>query len=146
MSRAAPPVEANAVPGPVRDRGDTMLMTTILVTFLLLGAFALVSASQAWGARRDVQATAQAAARAAVQVSPSEVRGGAVVIDPWLASQRAADVAAASDYTSSVSVSGITVTVTVTAPVAYNFNAPGFPNSLTATATATIQRGVLEGT
>lgn len=129
----------------VRDRGDTMLMTTILVTGLLLGAFALVSASQAWGHRRDVQATAQAAARAAVQVSPVEVRSGEVVIDPWLASQRAADVATAAGYSSSVAVAGDTVTVTVTGDVSYNFESPGFPSSMTATATATIQRGVLTG-
>ena len=129
----------------MRDRGDTMLMTTILVTGLLIGALALVSAGQAWGARRDVQAAAQASARAAVQVSAFEVRGGEVVIDPWLASQRAADVATASGYTSSVEITGDSVTVTVTGPVAYNFEAPGFPDSITATATATIQRGVLTG-
>src|SRR5829696_206663 len=94
----------------VRDRGDTMLMTTILVAFLMVGALALISASQAWGARRDVQATAQAAARAAVQVSPSEVRGGSVTIDPGLASARASEVASASGYSVSVSVNGTTAT------------------------------------
>lgn len=129
----------------VRDRGDTMLMTTILVTGLLIGTFALVSAGQAWGARRDVQAAAQASARAAVQVSAFEVRGGEVAIDPWLASQRAAEVAAASGYTSSVEITDTSVTVSVTGPVSYNFAAPGFPDSITATATATIQRGVLTG-
>lgn len=131
--------------GPLGDRGDTMLMTAILVTFLMIGAFALISAGQQWGARRDVQAAAQAAARAAVQVTAAEVRGGEVVIDPWLASQRAADVAAASGYTSAVAVSGTSVAVTLTGSVSYNYDAPGFPDSLTATATATIQRGVLAG-
>lgn len=128
-----------------RDRGDTMLMTTILVTFLMLGAFALIAASQSWGARRDVQAAAQAAARAAVQVSPDEVRGGRVEIDPYLAAQRAESVASASGYASAVSVSGLSVTVTVTGDVTYSFEAPGFPPSLTATATATVQRGIFAG-
>lgn len=129
----------------VRDRGDTMLMTTVLVAFLMIGAFALISASQAWGARRDVQATAQAAARAAVQVSPSEVRGGSVAIDPGLASARASEVAAASGYTVSVSVSGTSATATVTGSVDYAFGGPGFPGSMTATATAQVQRGVYSG-
>jgi predicted small secreted protein len=122
-----------------------MLMTTILVTFLMLGSFALVSANQSWGARRDVQATAQAAARAAVQVSADEVRGGRVEVDPILAGQRAASVAAASGYSSAVSVSGLTVTVTVTGAVSYSFDAPSFPSSMTATATAMVQRGIFTG-
>lgn len=129
----------------LRDRGDTMLMTTIFVTFLMLGAFALISASQAWGARRDVQATAQAAARAAVQVTPAEVRGGLVVLDPALAGARASEVAAASGYSASVSVSGVSVTATVSGPVSYSFSAPGFPGSMSASATATVQRGVDSG-
>lgn len=130
---------------PVRDRGDTMLMTTILVAFLMVAAFALVSASQAWGARRDVQATAQAAARAAVQVTDAEVRGGGVRIDPALAAQRASDVATASGYVVSVTVTGTTATATVTAPVTYAFPTPGFADSMTATASADVQRGVFAG-
>lgn len=129
----------------VRDRGDTMLMTTILVGFLMVGAFALISAGQAWGGRRDVQATAQAAARAAVQVSQSEVRGGTVTIDPGLASARAAEVAAASGYSVSVRVSGTSATATVTGSVDYAFGGTGFPGSMTATATAQVQRGVYSG-
>ena len=129
----------------LRDRGDTMLMTTVLVAFLMVGAFALVSAGQAWGARRDVQATAQAAARAAVQVSPSEVRGGSVSIDPGLASARAAEVASASGYTVSISVTGTSATATVSGSVSYAFGGPGFPDSMTATATAQVQRGVFSG-
>jgi Flp pilus assembly protein TadG len=130
---------------PVRDRGDTMLMTTVLVGFLMIGAFALISAGQAWGARRDVQATAQAAARAAVQVSPSEVRGGSVAIDRGLASARAAEVASASGYSVSVSVTGTSATATVTRSVSYAFGGPGFPDSMTASATAQVQRGVFSG-
>lgn len=129
----------------VRDRGDTMLMTTVLVGFLMVGAFALISAGQAWGARRDVQASAQAAARAAVQVSPSEVRGGSVAIDPGLAAARASEVAAASGYSVAVSVSGTSATATVTGAVDYAFGGAGFPGSMTATATAQVQRGVYAG-
>lgn len=129
----------------VRDRGDTMLVTTILVTFLMVAAFALVCSGQQWTARREAQGIAQAAARAAVQVSPTEVRGGQVIIDPALAAVRAGDVAAASGYTSAVSVQGTSATVTVNGAVSYSFASPGFPDSVTATATATVQRGVLDG-
>ncbi len=129
----------------VRDRGDTMLMTVILVTFLMLGAFALISGSQQWSARRDVQAAASAAARASVQVSGAEVRGGSVQIDPGAAQLRASQVCAASGYTCVVSVSATTAAVTLTGPVDYSFNTPGFPTSLTATATANVQRGVESG-
>lgn len=128
-----------------RDRGDTMLMTTILVTFLMLGSFALVAGSQQWSARRDVQAAATAAARAGVQVSAGEVRGGRVVIDPAAAEARARQVTGASGYLSTIRVSGISVTVTVTGPVDYSFEAPGFASTMTATATATVQRGVAAG-
>jgi Flp pilus assembly protein TadG len=136
--------EARQVDPPIRDRGDTMLMTTVLVVFLMIGAFALISAGEAWATRRDVQATAQAAARAAVQVSAEEVRGG-VAIDPGMASARAAEVASASGYVASVSVSGTSVTATVTGAVEYAFGGAGFPSSMTATATATVERGVFAG-
>lgn len=129
----------------VRDRGDTMLMTVILVTFLMLGAFALISGSQQWSARRDVQAVASAAARASVQVSGAEVRGGSVAIDPFAAHARANEICAASGYTCNVSVSTTTVTVTATGNVDYSFSAPGFPTSLTASANASVQRGVVTG-
>lgn len=129
----------------VRDRGDTMLMTVILVTFLMLGAFALISGSQQWSARRDVQAVASAAARASVQVSGPEVRGGSVVIDPAAAQARATEICSASGYSCSVSVSVTSVTVSATGNVDYSFSAPGFPASLTASATAQVQRGVVSG-
>jgi Flp pilus assembly protein TadG len=145
MSIDAPPRKSTPAQLPVRDRGDTMLMTTILVGFLMIGAFALISAGEAWGTRRDVQAAAQAAARAAVQVDSSEVRGGSVTIDSGLASARAAEVASASGYSVSVSVSGMTATATVTGSVSYAFGGAGFPGSMTATATASVERGVYSG-
>lgn len=126
-----------------RDRGETMVMTTVLITFLVLGAWALISGSQQWGARRDVQAVSSAAARAGAQVSNAEVRGGSVVIDPARATSRAEAVLSASGYSGGVSVSGLTVTVTATGSVDYAFPAPGFPTSLAATSSASAVRGVL---
>ena len=126
----------------VRDRGEVMLMTTVLITFLVVASWALISASQQWGARRDVQAVSAAAARAAVQVSELEVRGGAITIDPGQATDRANIVLGASGYTGSVSINDLTVTVTATGTVGYVFPAPGFPTSLTATSTAVAVRGI----
>lgn len=125
-----------------RDRGETMLMTTVLVGFLLIASWALISASQQWGARRDVQAVASAASRAAAQVSEVELRGGSVTIDPSLASQRANAVLSASGYSGGVSVNGLTVTVTATGSVDYAFPSPGFPSSLSSSATSSAVRGV----
>jgi hypothetical protein len=125
-----------------RDRGDVMLMTAVFVVFLMFGAWALVSAGQQWGARRDVQASAAAAARAGAQVQPGEVRRGTVSLDPSAARTRAGAVLAASGYAGTVSVDGLTVTVIVSRPVEYAFPAPGFRSSVTAAATATASRGV----
>ncbi|MGB3737056.1 MAG: pilus assembly protein TadG-related protein [Ilumatobacter sp.] len=125
-----------------RDRGETMLMTTVLIGFLLIGSWALISGSQQWGARRDTQAVASAAARAGAQVSEAELRGGSVMIDPSLASQRANAVLSASGYAGGVSVNGLTVTVTATGSVDYAFPSPGFPSSLTSSATSSAVRGV----
>ncbi len=118
-----------------------MLMTVVLLTFLMLGAWALISGSQQWGARRDAQAVASAAARAGAQVSEEEVRGG-LSIDAGLAAQRANNVLSASGYSGSVSVNGITVTVQATGSVDYAFPAPGFPSTLTASASSSAARGV----
>lgn len=126
----------------VRDRGETMIMTVVVVAALVIGAWALISASQQWGARRDVQAVASAAARAAAQVTENETRGGSVRIEPALATARATSVLSASGYTGSVSVNGLSVTVNATGGVAYVFPAPGFPSSLSASATASAIRGV----
>lgn len=125
-----------------RDRGDVMAMTTIIVVFLMLSAWALISASQQWGARRDVQATSAAAARAAAQVGPDEIRSGVVSIDPVAAEVRASAIFAASGHTGSVAVEGVTVTVTATASVSYAFPSPGFPTSVSSSSSALASRGV----
>lgn len=123
------------------EAGDTMLMTVVLLSFLMVAAWALISGSQQWGARRDTQAVASAAARAGAQVSDAEVRGG-LSIDPTLASERANRVLSASGFSGSVSVNGAVVTVRATGSVGYAFPAPGFPSTLTATASSTSARGV----
>jgi hypothetical protein len=127
---------------PPRDRGDVILTTTVFVAFLMFGAWALVSAGQQWGARRDAQASAAAAARAGAQVQPGDVRGGTVSLDPAAARTRAHAVLGESGYAGSVSVDGLTVRVVVSRSIEYAFPAPGFDSSVTAAATATAARGV----
>ena len=127
---------------PSRDRGDVMVMTTVFVVFLMFAAWALVSAGQQWGARRDAQASAAAAARAAAQVHLDEVRLGRVSLDAAAARSRAEAMLAASGYSGAVSVRDLTVTVTVSRPIDYSFPAPGFDSSVRAEATATASRGV----
>ena len=56
--------------------------------------------------------------------------------------ERAEAIIAASGYSGDVSVDGETVTVTVSAGVGYAFPAPGFPESVSGSATAVAQRGV----
>lgn len=124
---------------PQRGRGDdgsVMPMAVIMVTFCILAMFSLVSASQAWGERRDAQAVAAAAARAGAQPGPAEIVDGRVQLDPTAAAARAQTVLASSGHSGSVAVSGTTVTVTATGTVDYAFSAPGFPSTMTATANA----------
>lgn len=123
------------------DRGNTMLVAAILIIFLMSACWALVSGSEQWGARRDAQAVAAAAARAGAQVTAAEVRGG-VTIDEGAAQQRASAVLAASGYTGVATVDGLTVTVVASRGVTYTFPAPGFPGSVTARATSNAVSGV----
>lgn len=125
----------------VRDRGSVMPMTTVLIAFLMIAAWSLISASEQWGARRDAYAAAAAAARSAAQADPEALRLG-IVIDEARARERADAVLAAAGYAGSVVVDGESVTVTVNAPVEYAFPSPGFPSEVTGTATAVARRGV----
>ena len=118
-----------------------MPMATILIAFLMVGAWALVSASQQWAARRDAYATAAAAARAGAQGDPTILRGGGV-LDVDGAAGRADQVLAAAGYEGVVTVDGLGVTVVVTASIDYAFPSPGFPRFVNGTATATARRGV----
>lgn len=123
------------------DRGSLMPMTTILISFLMLGGWALLSATQQWSARRDAHATAAAAARAGAQGDEQSLRAGGVV-DPVAATGRAQAILSASGFVGSVVVNGETVTVTVFASVDYAFPAPGFPASVSGSASATAVVGV----
>jgi hypothetical protein len=111
---------------------------------LMLGAWALVSASQQWGTRREAYAVAAAAARAGAQGDPQQLRTGGV-LDADAASGRAQAIVAASGYSGSVHVDGDTVIVTVTAGVDYAFPSPGFPDTVSGSSTAVAQRGVAGG-
>ena len=123
------------------DRGSVMPMTVILIAFLMVGAWSLVSASQQWSARREAHAAAAAAARAGAQGDPNQLRAG-LVIDPGTATGRAQAILAATGYTGIVTVDGLTVTVTVDVPVDYAFPSAGFPSSVSGSASAVVQRGV----
>jgi Flp pilus assembly protein TadG len=123
------------------EDGSVMPMATIFVIFLMIGAWALVSASQQWGARREAHAVAASAARAGAQGDPNVLRTGGV-LDPDIANQRAQQILAASGYNGTVTIAGATVTVTVNTRVDYAFPSPGFPNAVTGTSTAIAQRGV----
>lgn len=123
------------------DRGSVMPMTVILIAFLMVGAWSLVSASQQWSARREAHAAAAAAARAGAQGDPNQLRAG-LVIDPDTATGRAQAILAATGYTGIVTVDGLTVTVTVDVPVDYAFPSAGFPSSVSGSASAVVQRGV----
>lgn len=138
--------EAADVPVDTRDRGSLMPMTTIFVVFLMFSAWALVSASEQWAARRDVHGVAAAAARAGAQGDPLALRSGAV-LSADAATARAEAIIAIAGYGGSVSVGADTVTVTVTANVDYAFPTAGFPGSVSGTSTAVVARGVtgLEG-
>lgn len=124
-----------------RDRGSVMPMTAILVVFLMVGGWALVSASQQWAARRDVHAVAAAAARAAAQGDSTMLRSGSV-LDPAAAAERAQGILDVAGYDGSVAVEGVTVSVTVHAVVDYAFAMPGFPPSVSGTSSAIAHRGV----
>ncbi len=123
------------------DDGSVMPMAVILVGFLMIASWALISASQQWAARRDAYATAAAAARAGAQADTEALRVGGV-IDPDAAVARAEAILAASGHTGEVTVDAETVTVVVNVDVDYAFPSPGFPGSVTGSSSATAHRGV----
>lgn len=116
-------------------------MTAVLIVFLMIGAWAVVSASQQWAVRRDAAGVAAAAARAGAQGDLSALRAGGV-LDPTAAAGRAQLIIDTAGYSGAVSVEGQAVTVTVNAGIDYAFPSPGFPASVTATASAVAVSGV----
>jgi hypothetical protein len=123
------------------DEGSVMPMVTVFVLFLMLGAWALVSSSQQWNARREAHATAAAAARAGAQGDALALRSGAV-LDPDSARVRAQRILDASGYRGSISIDDASVTVNVTVPINYAFPAPGFGATVSGSSTATARRSV----
>ena len=136
-------VEAGAVRVLRADRGSVMPMTTAFVALVMVGVFALISASQAWGERRHIQGVADAAARAGAQMDGADARRG-LTIDPAAAAARASAVAAGTGVTvTAVVVAGLQVTVSVTGAVDYAFPAPGLPTSMSASGSAIAQTGIV---
>ena len=127
------------------DDGSMMPMAVVMIAFLIVSFVSLVSASEAWAERRDAQAVASAAARSAAQPGPAEIVNGVVALDPAAAEARAMAVLSAAGHSGSVSVSGGSIRVTATGTVNYTFGPPGFPGSMTATATADVVNSVLGG-
>ena len=128
------------------DRGSLMPMAAIFVAFLMIGCWALVSASEQWAARREAHAVAAAAARAGAQGDLGSIRIGGIV-DPAAATARAESVIVAAGHSGSVRVDGTLVTVTVQVGVDYAFPTPGSPATVVGSATAVAAAGVtgLEG-
>ena len=122
------------------DRGDLMAMTAIVIVFLMAGSWALISASQQWGARRSVQATAAAAAPPERRSPPTNYAPGSSTPTrrppvPKPSSPRPAALARSTWH-------GDTVTVTATRRVGYSFPAPGFPAAVTGQSIANAVAGV----
>jgi Flp pilus assembly protein TadG len=130
-----------------QDRGSVMPMTAVLIVFLMVGAWALVSASQQWSVRRDASGVAAAAARAGAQGDGMALRQGGP-LDPAAAIARAQAIIGTAGYSGTVAVDGARVVVTVNAGIDYAFPSPGFPGSVTASASAVAVGGVTgeEGT
>ncbi len=124
-----------------RQRGSVMPMTAVLIVFLMMSFWALMSASQQWNTRRDVNGVAATAARAAAQGDPAAIRAG-IMIDPHAAAQRGQQVIAEAGYAGTVTLDGLTVTATVTGTVDYAYPTPGFTDSVTATAQTNLVRGI----
>jgi hypothetical protein len=84
---------------------------------------------------------AASAARAGAQGDADAIRSG-VLLDPEMAIVRANAILAAAGYTGSVDVDELRVVVTVTVGVDYAFPAPGFPASVSGSASADATAGV----
>jgi Flp pilus assembly protein TadG len=123
------------------DEGSVMPMVTIFVVFLMLAAWALVSSSQQWNARREAHATAAAAARAGAQGDPNALRSG-LVLDPDSARSRAQRILDSAGYRGTISIVDASVTVNVTVAVQYAFPTPGFAHAVSGSSTATARRSV----
>lgn len=131
--------------GPARrvrgERGNVSLLIVLLLPSLFVAAGLVLDGGRQIATRREAHGHAAAAARAAVQLSPAEVRAGG--LDPNAAVSRAAAELGRSGASGSAAVSGQTVTVTVTAGVDYLILPGG--GSVTQRSSATPTLGVSGG-
>ena len=98
-------------------RGSVSLLVVILLPALLVAAGLVLDGGRQLQARREARAAADAAARAATQLTESELYGRG--LDPGLASGRAGAELGQRNVIGSVSVDGQAVTVVVVASVDY---------------------------
>lgn len=132
-----------------RDRGDTMLMSVILIGFLMVGSLALINASDAWGHRRELQQIADAAARAGAQLTSEELRAslaesGSFEIDYLTARWRANQVIPKKFKLERLSVDALSVTVVVTGTNQLPYpSAGGATGGDSASSTATADLGII---
>jgi Flp pilus assembly protein TadG len=123
------------------ERGSVSLLVVIMLPALLMAAGLVLDGGRQLQARRDANGSAAAAARAAVQLSDQEAF--ARRLDPGLATARAAAELGRQQVTGSVSVAGESVTVTVRASIDFLILPGG--RSVSESATATPEQGVLAG-
>jgi Flp pilus assembly protein TadG len=126
------------------ERGETLVMSVILLTALLVSITTLISASEQWEARRKAAAAATTMARSAAQGDPILLRQGATGLDPAVAQRRVDAVLAAlnGDDTEATyegritALHGLEVATEATVSIRYTFPLPGFPDRVSGTATA----------
>lgn len=123
------------------ELGNVSLLVVLLLPSLFIAAGLVLDGGRQIQTRREAQGHAAAAARAAVQLSPAEVRAGA--LDPNAAVARASAELGRVGASGSAGVAGQTVTVTVTAGVDYVL-LPG-SGSVTQRSSATPTVGVSGG-
>jgi len=123
------------------DAGSVSLLIVLLLPALVVSAGLVLDGGRQIETRRDAHGAAAAAARAAVQLGPSEVY--ARQLDAGLAVGRAQAQLSSDGASGSVSVSGEAVTVTVRARVNYLILPGG--RSFTQSSTAAPVDGVTGG-
>jgi Flp pilus assembly protein TadG len=121
-------------------RGNVSLFVVILLPALIVCAGLALDGGRQLQARRDVNAAAASAARAAIQMTAPEAAHG---LDPGLAAARAETELGRRGVRGAATVSGSTVTVTASDSVD-NLVLPG-GRTVTGSATARADKGVLHG-
>lgn len=96
----------------VGDRGYVSLFIVMMIPVVLVAAGLVLDGGRQLQARRDANGAAQAAARAAVQMTPSELYAKA--LSPDLAAGRGHAELSRQGHGGAVTVAGDNVTVTVT--------------------------------